>query len=496
MGQYITNLVNNKRFVSFALFFLSVSLVFVHPSDPDFGWHYTYGQYAVQNRQLLIKNIYSYPSEGTIWLSFYWISQLYFYVLYSQLPTIVAGLISASLFSVTLIKILDKTKVNLLGKFMAVIIISDVMKEFLVAARPMLFSSILFLILMYILEYKERWVPIVPLLFALWANLHADWMFGLTIFGFYLGNRLWDRMREKTLTVKYFVGTSLFLLIAAAATLINPYGIKLWTALITEGRRASGSIISEWLPPGISMKPGDWGDMAIYIVEVAMGGIILATAFLERKTKKLWYLATIITFFILANRSGYFLRILVLTSGVMMANFWGNFLRTIEKIPINDTVRHAGGLVIKMLTLVIIFSCGENFLLRITEATTLQTWSESRKYPYGAIQIIKSEPERFEGNMFNQYGWGGYIIWQMPEHKTFIDGRFASWGGENDEDVREDYLSTWTSFEDMETVFKKYDIKWILVNPKSKMGINALDNQDKIEIVEQTEDYLLAIVNR
>lgn len=25
--------------------------------------------------------------------------------------------------------------------------------------------------------------------------------------------------------------------------------------------------------------------------------------------------------------------------------------------------------------------------------------------------------------MFNDYGWGGYLIWNRPEEKVFIDGR-------------------------------------------------------------------------
>ncbi|MDZ7666367.1 MAG: hypothetical protein U5K27_13775 [Desulfotignum sp.] len=27
------------------------------------------------------------------------------------------------------------------------------------------------------------------------------------------------------------------------------------------------------------------------------------------------------------------------------------------------------------------------------------------------------------GNLFNQYRWGGFLLWAIPDQKVFIDGR-------------------------------------------------------------------------
>ena len=42
--------------------------------------------------------------------------------------------------------------------------------------------------------------------------------------------------------------------------------------------------------------------------------------------------------------------------------------------------------------------------------------------PEGALAFIRSA--HLTGPMFNDYSYGGYLIWAAPEHKVFIDGRF------------------------------------------------------------------------
>jgi len=50
---------------------------------------------------------------------------------------------------------------------------------------------------------------------------------------------------------------------------------------------------------------------------------------------------------------------------------------------------------------------------------------EEKTYPKKAIEYLKKNPK--EGNLFSEYGWGGYLIWKYPEKKTFVDGRMAIW---------------------------------------------------------------------
>jgi len=46
-------------------------------------------------------------------------------------------------------------------------------------------------------------------------------------------------------------------------------------------------------------------------------------------------------------------------------------------------------------------------------------------YPVEAVAYLKQNP--YQGNFYAPYNWGGYLIWQYPEKKVFIDGRMAIW---------------------------------------------------------------------
>lgn len=61
-------------------------------------------------------------------------------------------------------------------------------------------------------------------------------------------------------------------------------------------------------------------------------------------------------------------------------------------------------------------------LLAVQEGVGL---SEHKYFPVGAVQYLVSENP--EGRVFTNYGWGGYMIWQNPDKKMFIDGRMPSW---------------------------------------------------------------------
>jgi len=50
------------------------------------------------------------------------------------------------------------------------------------------------------------------------------------------------------------------------------------------------------------------------------------------------------------------------------------------------------------------------------------------RWPVDAVKFIQQHPEQFAGNMLNQHVWGGYLMWVMPEHKVFVDGRTDFYG--------------------------------------------------------------------
>ncbi|MFH0831061.1 MAG: hypothetical protein V1895_03310, partial [Parcubacteria group bacterium] len=48
-------------------------------------------------------------------------------------------------------------------------------------------------------------------------------------------------------------------------------------------------------------------------------------------------------------------------------------------------------------------------------------------YPVEAATFLAEHTEYADSHPYNEYGWGGYLLYQVPWFKTFIDGRMPSW---------------------------------------------------------------------
>jgi hypothetical protein len=96
-------------------------------------------------------------------------------------------------------------------------------------------------------------------------------------------------------------------------------------------------------------------------------------------------------------------------------------------------------------------------------------------YPAGAVTYIRKN--NLQGRMMSLYGWGGYLIWQMPEQKVFIDGRMPSWRratsppGESLYAYKE-YDEFFESEERMKKIRDRYNISYVLLPaPRNKSYI-------------------------
>jgi len=87
----------------------------------------------------------------------------------------------------------------------------------------------------------------------------------------------------------------------------------------------------------------------------------------------------------------------------------------------------------------------------------LQTQVEKGN-PVDAVNYIRWA--KLSGNMLNQYVYGGYLIWALPEHKVFVDGRsdVYEWTG-----VLEQFQK-WSVLEsDPRDLLRRYNISFCLL---------------------------------
>src|SRR5262249_49109596 len=128
--------------------------------------------------------------------------------------------------------------------------------------RPQSFSFLLFVLLYATLEGAERkpWLLLLPPLYlVLWVNLHGAFPIVLVLIGCYLlAAFLEGAWKERTGVVRdrrvwALVGC---LIAATLATLVNPYGWRVYEYVALTSGTASARKIDEWLPPGMNTLTG------------------------------------------------------------------------------------------------------------------------------------------------------------------------------------------------------------------------------------------------
>ncbi|MBD3365843.1 hypothetical protein GF360_00700 [candidate division WWE3 bacterium] len=472
------------------LFLLGIFILYTPPIDPDFGWHFKYGEFIVQNKAIPKQNLFSYTMPNYRWANSYWISEVILYLTYSTLGTLGAGLLLAGLVTFITIKILENyfkdqknSTINRFSKNLILSISSLIIFVYYgyaaVPCRPLLASTIFLLVLTYTLLEKKENIKWLPFLFLTWANMHADFTLGLAILGIYnLQILIQGGIKKDNMKVH------LISLLCVIITVINPYGVRLHETLLKETHPLQFKHIVEWLP----LVKKDF--MTFYFV--TMGLFWAAILQIKNMKKHIWYLIVVTAFFIASIRSTYFIRIFVILAIFPFVDFCKEWLSEIKSLfRKNERMRIKKAYNYTSFAIFLIF--GGSFAINVYEGRHPEIWQKKAGYPYDDVQYIKENPEKFKGRMFNEYSWGGYLIWQLPEHKTFIDGRMPSWRDDENNSVFEEYIKITKKLENREALLEKHEIKWILMEKDSKLPkLLEETNGDNWYLLKQSQStYLL-----
>lgn len=422
-----------KHLLYFILFlaFFAKGLIFL---DPDFGWRLRAGERYL-NQGIPKTDIFTYTMPSFPWVDHAWSLSAFIFFIYPRIGLIGLAFLFAGIPFLTLFILASSIREYISDKRFFKDIGFSVNGRFLTpkflplnfetlgffASFPILLTiSLLFtffgirvqvlswlmLIILLVLLKKEVWIKwrnITPIFFLIWANLHGSFLSGLTALFIYLSAR---SFRERKIKLSH-----LFLFsVSSLATLVNPFGVGIWREVLSSFLDTSLRFkIVEWMPAVIMLDL----PMAIFI-SISFGLILkfrrkflleelfLYTSFLlqavsSRRHLPLWALIAAP----LTVRSVYYL--------------WQEakkFKFGVERFKVLYKWAWVSCLLAFLLQSALSFN--ETFAL-----------SEKRFYPKNAVSYLKQNPP--EGNIFSEYGWGGYLIWKLPEKKVFIDGRMPSW---------------------------------------------------------------------
>lgn len=411
--------------VSFAL----ACAVFLLPIvNPDIYWHLAAGRYAVSRLALPGRDVFSWTMAGRRWTDFEWMSQIVYYLLYLAGGWRALQFLKALLLALTLLVFRraallhgQKTALPLLLPFFALGILSNC------DLRPENFTLLFFAVTFYFLEKRrlagEEWegpgAAAAFVFFALWANLHAGFLYGLALTGLYAAGELAAAPRSPRLGLSSRLtpaatGYLKVLFSGLAASFVNPYGWRVYSVVLNHERYSAAlrAHIREWAPfsPG---NPYQWP------YALALAGALAAILFFAlRRRSTVWHHAGTLLFFGWLSLSySRNIPFFMITAPVCaLALPWGS--------P-GPRARRALAWTSAPAAALLLWFWAVFVLPQYSAAPRLEKWGSP-----GLAAFLRSEKKELSGlRLYNPWGWGGWLEWKLyPDYRTFVDGRYLFHG--------------------------------------------------------------------
>jgi hypothetical protein len=245
-------------------------------------------------------------------------------------------------------------------------------------------------------------------------------------------------------------------------TLLNPYGWRLYSEIYASlNDRFMIEVLHEWQPVSLDNQAG-----VTYLSY--LGGLALALVLFYRRVEPVRW--SLLAFFLVQSllhwRNVLFF---VLLSTPLLAELLADVTKRIAGL-VPDVRRQKQAVL--SLTLVLALSMGwlgPDHLQRVVQCGLApEEFFRATEYPIEAVQWVKAHRERAGTKLYNDYGWGGFLLWWLPDEKIFIDGRMPAWRiGERW--IFYDYvaLTTWDPPE--LRVLDKYGVDWAIVGRNSPL---------------------------
>jgi hypothetical protein len=295
----------------------------------------------------------------------------------------------------------------------------------------------------------------LPVLFAVWVNSHGSFFLGLIVLAAVLisgsfnvnagllQSRCFDPDRRRTLLWSAAL--------SVVALCVNPVG---WPLLAYPLRtifdhRMQLDAVSEW-------QRLSFDDVRAFGL-LALAGAILLIALVRRTVLYLDEVALLAVAFGMAVLHQRFLFAWGIVAAPILcrqlAGVWEGYS------PARDRILPNAFLIAGSLGVAVAAFPSQSALVS----------QVNRGNPVEAVDFIRSAhlSSHLTGRMLNEYVYGGYLSWALPEQKVFIDGRadVYAWTG-----VFADYGAWATLREDPNRLLDQYQIDWCLLTRSAPLA--------------------------
>jgi hypothetical protein len=404
-----------------ALFTLAVTAA-MHPIlDPDIWWHLRTGAWIVEHGNVPTTELYSRYGMGKPWVAYSWLFEVLIYGLYWAFGPV--GLVLYTTSAALMIAVALHALVRRFEpRFPITVALTALgLCSFMphMQPRPWLLTILFYIIELDILMAARRSgdtrrLFLLPPLFALWANVHIQFVYGLFVLCLAIIESIINGLlcRSQVGDEGKSIPASCLLTVMAASTvmtLATPYHLSLYqTVFELIGDTGPFNYVEELL----ALKFRSLSDWCI--LATALGGVFVLGW--RREVRPFPYLLLAAGAFLSfrARRDVWFVvvaAIAIMATGRSTAADTQRFGLTKRQ-----------GLLVSGALVVMLVVVG--WRQNITEHHLEAVLSEN--YPVAAAAVV--EARGYPGPLYNHFNWGGYLIWRLPHLPVAMDGRTNVYG--------------------------------------------------------------------
>jgi hypothetical protein len=418
--------------------------------DPDTYWHLASGQWMLDHREIIRTDMFSSTVNGQPYSVGEWLGQIVLTLVFDA-----GGWAGLAIFRALMVGIaafflarLSRRAGAPLVAALLVVVWALVFSKTRWTDRPAIFTFVLFPVILDLLYSaragSRRALVVIPPLVLLWANLHGGYLIGIALVLAFSAEALIRRKPD-------VLPLLLTLVASIALSFIDPetFGI----AGAAGHAFAPPRFISEEAPPDVLEPSGSI--FAIFVLATLAVALVDGGAPLDAillipllwlalsAQRQLGFFVFAATPFLAAGASRIYVR-----------------LRPRAR-PLRPFPAPAAA------ALALLLWAGA-----AVSAIGAPAGPDERAYPVGALAALKVG----SGTLLNEYDWGGYLIYRVPERKVFVDGRLFPFYPA----VLRDYRDAVELRANWKDVLAKYDVREVLLMPAKPLAVALREDGWKV----------------
>ncbi|MDP2471776.1 MAG: hypothetical protein Q8W46_12985 [Candidatus Palauibacterales bacterium] len=463
----------------FTLFLRGGSL-FAGDGDP--GRHIRVGSYILEHRAIPHVDVFSHTMRGQHFIPFEWLSEVLAAAAHAIAGLAGVAVLTAALFAATVGVVYVAIRRSGVPAPIAFAFgfLTLILTAIHLHPRPHMFTTALLAVFsLVLLEVRRgaprRWLLALPVLMAAWVNLHGGFLVGFILLGAFASDAVvrWTRDRQSAESRTM----SLLLLATLAACLLvslaNPAGWRVWP-------HAIGYLRLTWLIDFTQeYKSPDFHNtlVKIFLLSLLLGtGVLgLVRSRIDPLGLGLWLL-----FMAFALHS---VRNVPLFAVVCMPWLASWTCQALRERPDGRGMRFwnwAVG-VQRADTLVVGWPVALLALLLLTRVAVAPGWKDEFAFapdvfPVAAVAELQSSNFVPPGPVYNEFRWGGYLLYAWPEVPVFIDGQTDFYG----EKLTQEYRGIRFIEPGWRLRLRERNVAWVMVPPTAPLAgaLALLDDWD------------------